>query len=148
MPDTVPVRVRERKLPDVVMDDKGRWKIQGGRWSQKRIAEYLLAHPIWQSMDDLARVVYGTTSVTLRENVRKHIPKQRTYQLHILEQPIITKYGPRGLIMSIKTFDRTVADDQELLRLELVRARDRKEMTEQRFQALEQLFLLPSSAAC
>jgi hypothetical protein len=135
-------------LPDKItrprewnFDNKGRPRLNG-RWSKERIAEHLINVGIWQSVDELARIVYGATSETRRMNVRKHIPTQRKYMLHELQQPIVTRYGSRGIIMAIKYYNQTAEFDRMLLRTELERARDRKELSEKRYEQLLNVFLL------
>lgn len=135
--------VRKHKLPEWVSDEKGKQRgLRGGRWNMQRVAEFLVENPSWQTMDDLARAIYGTNSKTNRENVRKHIPPQRRFMAYSLEQPIVTQYGERGRIFRIKLYNPTDPTDRMLLRIELDRAKDNKEISEKRYETLLSLFLL------
>lgn len=139
----VPVPKREKALPEWYFDKKGNHKgFRGGRWNMKRVAEFLVDNPNWQTIDDLARVVYGTVKKTDRENVRKHIPAQRNFMLNSLEKPIVTQYGERGRIARVKLYNKTSENDRVMLKMELDRARDRKEMSEKRYDDLVRVFLL------
>lgn len=145
MADPVAI-VRKNKLPEWRVDDKGRQQYRlSGRWSMQRVAEFLVANPSWQTMDDIARVVYGTTGKVNRDNTRKHIPAQRRFMLHS-EQPIVTQYGERGKIMRIKIYSPTDMQDRELLSTDLENSKDRKEISEKRYEALRKIFLLQPSS--
>ena len=96
-------------------------------------------------MDDIARVVYGTTGKVNRDNTRKHIPAQRRFMLHS-EQPIVTQYGERGRIVRIKIYNPTDAQDRDLLSADLENAKDRNEINEKRYEALRKIFLLQPPA--
>jgi hypothetical protein len=110
----------------------------------QRIAEYLIEVPAWRTVDDLARVVYGTTSKTLRVTVRKHIPAQRRFMIFSLDQPFVTDYGERGKIKAIKIYDRTNEHDRGLLKSELDRLLERREITDSRYEHLVKTYSLPS----
>lgn len=144
MSDTL-VQIRKRSLPELLVSDTGKERIVGGRWSLQRVADRLIRCPWWHTMDDLARFVYGTTGKLQRVNARKHIPSQRNFMLNSLEQPIVTMYGERGRIRQVKLYQRENPDEEILLRAELERLRDRKEVSINRFEALERQFLLPLS---
>lgn len=118
----------------------------GGRWDMRRVSEWLCTNPQWQTVDDIARVVYGTTGKRNRDNVRRHISRQRAFMLDKQQTPIVTDYGERGVIMAIKIYDWRLEQDRARLRFELQRARDRKELSEDRFNALEKIFLLEDLA--
>jgi hypothetical protein len=92
-------------------------------------------------MDDIARFVYGSTNQTHRDNTRKHIPSQRRYMLDT-DTPIVTDYGPRGMIVRVKIYDKNSEDDKVKFQAEINKARDRKEISERRYEDLVQLFLL------
>jgi hypothetical protein len=143
MPD-LPDVARTPRVPQWQYDPRGRQRLNG-RWNKERIAEWLAGKSYWQSCDDIARVVYGSTSETRRVNVRRHIPAQRRYMLFELQQPIITRYGPRGTIMAVKIYNPTSEDDKIILRTELDRARDREELSHQHHQRLLNVFLLTST---
>ncbi len=130
-----------KRLGEWQEDTKGRRRL-GGRWNLYRVAEFLQQNPTWQAVDDLARVVYGLNSKKTRDNVRKHIPSQRRYMLNALELPIITRYGERGRIMAVKLYSSRLNNDKILLRMDLDRYRERKELTEQRYDDLLRIFML------
>lgn len=135
--------VRKNKPPEWIVDKKGRQRLMG-RWNMQRVAEYLGANPSWQTVDDIARVVYGSTGKVNRDNTRKHIPAQRRFMLHS-EQPIVTQYGERGRIVRIKIYNPTDAQDRDLLSTDLEHAKDRNEINEKRYEALRKIFLLQPS---
>lgn len=132
---------KRKRLGQWSEDSKGRRRL-GGRWNLYRVAELLKSMPRWMSVDDLARVVYGTVSPTNRDNTRKHIPAQRRYMLNSLELPIVTRYGERGRIMAVKMYNRTLDEDKILLKMDLDRFLVRKELTEERYEVLHRIFLL------
>lgn len=145
-------------LPSIIMDPnrkrKGEWQEDtkgrrrlGGKWNTFRVAELLQGNPIWQTVDDLARVVYGLNSPSNRGNVRKHIPTQRRYMLNSLELPIVTRYGARGKIMAVKIYNRNNDNDRVLLRMDLDRLRDRNEVTQDRYDNLLRIFMLEGPPA-
>lgn len=143
MPDTAVAKVRKIEPPAVIKLKGGRERLVGGRWNMLRASEYLKAKSLWLTVDDLARFIYGSTSSTHRDNVRKHIPAQRRYMLD-KDTPIVTDYGPRGTIMRVKIFDKGLADDCVKFQAEIDRAKDRKEISERRYNDLVTLFLLPA----
>jgi hypothetical protein len=130
-----------KRLGEWQEDHKGRRRL-GGRWNLFRMAELLQGNPHWQTVDDLARVVYGSNSPKNRDNVRKHIPAQRRYMLNSLELPIVTRYGERGRIMAIKMYSSGLENDKVLLKMDLDRLRDRKEITDSRYNNLLRIFML------
>lgn len=140
--DTKITKLRQQTLPEWNYDKKGRQRLQG-RWNMQRVAEYLITKPEWHTVDDLARVVYGTTSKTLRMNVRKHIPAQRRHMIFSMDQPFVTSYGERGKIRSIKLYNRTNDYDRSLLKIELDRLLERKEITDVRYEHLVKTYSLP-----
>lgn len=139
--------LRERKLPEWQTNAKGEYRLSGGRWVLQRVAEFLIANPTWQSMDDLARVVYQVNTKTNRARVRKKISRQRNFMRDSLEQPFVTMYGSGGKIMKIKLFNKTDENDRAMLRVELEKARDQKELSENRYESLLNIFLLPEAIA-
>ncbi len=142
MSDTNAVaKVRKIEPPAVIKTRNGKERLLGGRWNMLRVAEQLEAKKTWQTMDDLARFVYGTTNVTHRDNTRKHIPAQRRYMLD-KDTPIVTDYGPRGMIVRVKLYDRNNEDDKVKFQTEIGKARDKKEISERRYDDLVKLFLL------
>lgn len=138
-----PVIQRERKITEWHPDAKGRKRL-GGIWSDPLVAEYLIERHTWQSVDDLARAVYGRATDGNRIKVRKNIPSLRRLMLHGLNQPFITEYGYKGRIARIKIYDSTAPDDKSRLSVELARAYDKKELTKERYDHLLGFFLLPS----
>ena len=127
--------------PPTVYKAKGRERLVGGRWNMFRVSEFLKAKRTWQTMDELARFVYGSTNATHRDNTRKHIPPQRRYMLDT-DCPIVTDFGPRGMIVRVKIYDRTNEDDKVKFQTEINKARDRKEISERRYDDLVKLYLL------
>lgn len=123
--------------PAWLIGSNGRKKqLEKSRWSMERITEIFVDEPNQHfTVDEIARLVYGSNGKKNRENVRKHIPAQRTYMLSRLA-PIVTRYGARGRIMSVKLFDRTVEEDRRIMREELERLRSRKELTEERYDQM------------
>ena len=117
-------------------------QLEKARWNVERIAEIFIDEPntIFE-VDDIARLVYGSTGKRNRENVRKHIPAQRTYMLSRLT-PIITRYGARGRIISAKLYEKTGLDDRRTMLEELDRLRSRKELTEERYGQMRKIFEL------
>ena len=73
-------KVRKVEPPDIYTKN-GKERLVGGRWNMLRVAELITTKKVWQTMDDIARFVYGSTSQTHRDNTRKHIPSQRRYML-------------------------------------------------------------------
>jgi hypothetical protein len=141
MSDTNVVKIRKIEPPAIYKTKNGRERLVGGRWNMLRVAEYLMAKKTWQTMDDLARFVYGSTNQTHRDNARKHIPSQRRYMLD-KDTPIVTDYGPRGMIVRVKIYDQNKEEDKIRFQTEIGRARDKKEITERRYDDLVRLFLL------
>lgn len=141
MIETSVAKVRKHEPPAVIKKRNGKECLEGGRWNMLRVAEQLNAKKTWQTMDDLARFVYGSTNVTHRDNARKHIPAQRRYMLD-KDTPIVTEYGPRGMIVRIKLYDRDNDDDKAKFQTEIEKARDKKEISERRYEDLVKLFLL------
>jgi hypothetical protein len=138
------IDLKQRKLPDWYVGEGGKKKHLGGRWNMDRVAEELIKgrHRIF-TMDDLARLVYGSTSKTNREKARKHIPAQRNHMLARL-MPFVTTYGPRGTIDAIKCYESDEPEDVRKLALELERLRSRSEISEDRYQQLREILSLPS----
>ena len=141
MSDTNIAKIRKIEPPVIYKTKRGKERLVGGRWNMFRVAEFLGAKNTWQTMDDLARFVYGSTSPTHRDNARKHIPSQRRYMLD-KDTPIVTDYGPRGRIMRVKIYDQHIDEDKIRFEIEIGRARDKKEITERRYDDLVRLFLL------
>ena len=126
-------------------DSRGKHHL-GGRWSKARISEVLIeSRHKWFSLDDLARIVYGTTGEKCRANVRKHIMAQRNYML-AKDMPIVTKYGPRGVIQCIKLYEQDQDSDKVSLSMELDRLLHRGEITRDRYQKLAEILRLPPPA--
>jgi len=117
-------------------------QLEKARWNVERIAEIFIDEPntVFE-VDDIARLVYGSTGKRNRENVRKHIPAQRTYMLSRLT-PIITRYGARGRIISVKLYEKTGLDDRRTMLEELDRLKSRKELTEERYGQMRKIFEL------
>jgi hypothetical protein len=136
--------VKKRNLPEWHVDSRNRKRgTHGGRWNMQRCAELIIGGTMrWWTIDELSRAMYGNVLRANRANVRKHIPAQRRYMMYSLEKPIVTQFGERGRIERIKLYDWTNEVDQSLLHIELDRARDRKELTEKRYNDLVKLFLL------
>ena len=106
MPDnTNIVKIRKIEPPAIYKTKRGKERLVGGRWNMLRVAEFLKSKKTWQTMDDLARFVYGSTCPAHRDNARKHIPSQRRYMLD-KDMPIVTEYGPRGMIVRVKLYDQ------------------------------------------
>jgi hypothetical protein len=145
MSDTNVAKIRKIEPPVVFKTKGGKERLVGGRWNMLRVAELLQAKKTWQTMDDIARFVYGSTNQTHRDNTRKHIPSQRRYMLN-KDTPIVTEYGPRGMIVRVKIYDRNNDDDNVKFDTEIGKARDKKEITERRYEDLVRLFLLRSKA--
>jgi len=134
-------KIRKIEPPAIHKAKNGKERLVGGRWNMLRVAEFMLAKKTWQTMDDLARFVYGSTSQTHRDNTRKHIPSQRRHMLD-RDIPIVTEYGARGMIIRIKIFDKNNGDDQVKFQTEIGKARDKKDISERRYDDLVRLFLL------
>lgn len=141
MPNTSVAKVRKIEPPAIYKTKNGKERLVGGRWNMLRVAEFLKSKKTWQTMDDIARFVYGSTSQTHRDNTRKHIPAQRRYMLD-KDTPFVTEYGPRGTIERVKIYDLNNDDDKVKFQTEIGKARDRKEITERRYDDLVRLFLL------
>jgi hypothetical protein len=133
-----------RKIePPAIIRKRGWDRLTGGRWNLYRVAEFLRAKKTWQAMDDIGRFVYGGAVGVARRstNTRKHIPAQRRYMLDN-DTPIVTEYGPRGIIMRVKIFDRSEDDDRVRFQNEIEKAKNKKEISERRYDDLVKLFLL------
>jgi hypothetical protein len=141
MSDTNVAKVRKIEPPAIYKTKHGKESLVGGRWHMLRVAEFLQSKKTWQTMDDLARFVYGSTNQTRRDNARKHIPAQRRYMLD-KDMPIVTEYGPRGMIVRIKIYDRSKDDDKVKFQTEIGKAKDKKEISERRYEDLVRMFLL------
>jgi hypothetical protein len=141
MPESSVARIRRIEPPAIVRNRYGKERLVGGRWNMLRVADFIKGKKTWQTMDDIARFVYGSTNSTHRDNARKHIPAQRRYMLN-KDCPFVTEYGPRGSIVRIKVFDRTNEDDKVRFQMEIGKARDRKEISERRYDDLVRQFLL------
>jgi hypothetical protein len=141
MSGTAITKIRKTEPPAVFKTKNGNERLTGGRWHKMRVAEFLDKKKTWQSMDDLARFVYGSVTVTYRENSRKHIPSQRRYMLD-QDTPIVTEYGPRGVIVRVKIYDQNNDDDKVKFQTEISKARDKKEISERRYDQLVSLFLI------
>ena len=136
-----PVKKREYNPPAWVIGPRGKQRLAIGRWNMIRVSEYLQNHPTWHTLDDLARVVYGSTGKIHRDNVRKHIPSQRRYMR--LNMPIVTRYSSHdGRIQAIKLYNPGDQNDRDALAIELEKMRARKEITEDTYQRLRTLWLL------
>jgi hypothetical protein len=124
----------------ILKPDGSKRQLEKGRWNMERVSEIFTDEPDREfEVEDIAGYVYGSNGKKNRENVRKHIPLQRTYMMSRLN-PIITRYGPRGRITSVKLFDRTVDADKRAMLEELDRLRARKELSEERYEKLRELF--------
>ncbi len=122
----------------------GKNRTLAGRWSRERVADLLKDTPNHEfSVQELAKLVYGTNGKTNRDNARKHITVQRIYMMAQLT-PFVTKYGPRGVIESIKLYVATEHDDREKMESELRRMEDRKEMSAERIEKLRTVLSLPA----
>jgi len=123
----------------------GRKRTLGGRWDKARVAEVLEeARAKKFSLADLAKLVYGTNAPTYRENARKHLPTQRSYMLGLMK-PFVTEYGPRGIINSVKFYEKDNADDRDMLNAELNRLLHRNELSHDRYVKLCSVLSLPAS---
>lgn len=141
------IEIRRQRLPEWHVSAGGRKKHLAGRWNMERVAEEITrARHHTYSMDDLARLVYGTTSKTNRDKARKHIPAQRNHMLARL-MPFVTTYGPRGTIEAIKCYEPDEPEDVRRLALELERLRSRHEISEDRYRQLREVLSLPSPRA-
>jgi len=141
MSDTNVAKIRNVEPPAIFKTKTGKDRLIGGRWNKLRVSEFLLTKKTWQTMDDLARFVYHSTNPRNRDNARKHIPSQRRYMLN-KDIPIVTEYGPRGMIVRVKIYDQGKDDDKVKFQTEIGKARDKKEITERRYDDLVRLFLL------
>jgi hypothetical protein len=132
----MPKQLTVTRLPEWRTSADGKKKSLGGRWNMQRIEEVLTEsrHKKFTT-DDLARLVYGSTSGHFRDNVRKHIPAQRNYMMAKLN-PLVTYYGARGRIEGIKLYESGEHDDREKLGIELQRLRARNEITMERYLKL------------
>lgn len=136
-------KVAVTRLPAWRISPDGKKKNLGGRWNMQRIEEILIESRNKRfSMDDLARLVYGSTSQAYRDNVRKHIPAQRNYMMAKLI-PFVTAYGARGRIETIKLYVSNDADDRDKLSSELERLRSRNEISAERYSKLRDVLSLP-----
>ena len=121
----------------------GRKRTLGGRWDKARVAELLEEERNRKfTLDDLARLIYGTNTQTNRDSVRKHLPTQRGYMLSLM-RPFVTDYGPRGTIISIKFYEKDNAGDAEALSAELRRLVRRNELSHDRYQKICAVLSLP-----
>jgi hypothetical protein len=141
--------VSEQPVPDIRRTRLRQWRGEGnkrtlgGRWDKARLAEVLEETSSKKfTLDDLARLVYGSTSQTNRDNVRKHLPGQRSYMLGLMK-PFVTHYGPRGGIISIKFYDKDDPNDIEELSIELHRLFRRNELSQGRYLKLRDVLSLP-----
>jgi hypothetical protein len=134
-------KIRKIEPPAIYKTKDGKERLAGGRWNMLRVSEFLKTKKSWQTMDDVARFVYGSTNSTRRDNARKHIPSQRRYMLNN-DVPFVTEYGPRGIIVRVKIYDKMNADDRAKFETEIGKARDKKEISERRYDDLVKLFLL------
>jgi hypothetical protein len=141
MSDANVAKIRKVEPPAIYKTKHGKESLVGGRWHMLRVSEFLRSKKTWQTMDDLARFVYGSTNQTRRDNARKHIPAQRRYMLD-KDMPIVTEYGPRGMIVRIKIYDRNKDDDKVKFQTEIGKAKDKKEISERRYEDLVRMFLL------
>ena len=134
-------KIRKVEPPAIYKTKYGKERLAGGRWNMLRVSEFLKSKKTWQTMDDVARFVYGSTNATRRDNARKHIPSQRRYMLNN-DCPFVTEYGPRGIIVRVKLYDHAQDDDRVKFQTEISKARDKKEISERRYEDLVKLFLL------
>jgi hypothetical protein len=141
MPESSVAKIRKIEPPVIYKTNRGKERLVGGRWNMMRVSEFLRAKKTWQTMDDIARFVYGSTGQTHRDKTRKHIPSQRRYMLD-KDMPFVTDYGPRGMIIRIKIYDQNNDDDKVKFQTEIGKARDKKEISERRYDDLVKLFLL------
>jgi hypothetical protein len=133
MPEEGTVRRTPQPPAWILKPDGSKRQLETGRWSMERVAEIFTDDPdILFSVDKIAVLIYGSNGKKNRENVRKHIPRQRTYMLSRLI-PIITRYGARGRILAVKLYDRQAAGDKLLMQEELDRLRLRKELSRDRY---------------
>lgn len=124
---------RQVTPPAWITRPNGRKMLERARWNMERISEIFIDAPAQEfTVDDLARMVYGSNGKRNRENVRKHIPAQRNHMLARLI-PIITRYGARGKIISVKLYDKQIEEDRRTMLEELDRLKSRKELTEDRY---------------
>jgi hypothetical protein len=124
----------------------GRKRTLGGRWDKARVAEVLEeARSRKFTLTDLAKLVYGTNTQTYRDNTRKHLPSQRSYMLSLMK-PFVTEYGPRGVINSVKFYEKDNADDRDALNVELSRLLHRNELSHDRYVKLCSVLSLPASS--
>jgi hypothetical protein len=136
-------------VPDISRPRPRQWRGDGktktlaGRWSKARIAEELeVARTKRFTLADLAKLVYGTNTLTFRESVRRRLPGQRVYMLGLMK-PFVTEYGPRGVVVSIKFYEPDDADDREALTVELDRLMHRNELSYDRYKKLAVILRLP-----
>lgn len=132
----------EQNLPDIRRPRLRQWRgdgkkrTLGGRWDKARIAEVLEeARSKKFTLGDLASLVYGSNTQSYRDNVRKHLPGQRTYMLSLMK-PFVTEYGPRGIINSVKFYEKDNGDDRDALNEELSRLVHRNELSHDRYTKL------------
>ena len=137
MPESNPVAKRQVTPPAWLTRPDGRKKqLEKARWNMERITELFVDSPNQEfEVGDIARLVYGYNGKKNCANVRKHIPLQRTYMLSRLI-PIVTRYGARGRIISVKLYDKTIEEDRRTMLEELDRLRSRKELTDDRYQQM------------
>src|SRR5262245_9508650 len=71
MPESNITKIRKVEPPAIYKTKYGKERLAGGRWNMLRVSEFLKAKKTWQTMDDIARFVYGSTNSTHRDNTRK-----------------------------------------------------------------------------
>jgi len=141
--NAVPKKRTVTPPPWIVAADGRKTQLQTARWSLTRVAELFTDEPHRVFLvDDLARLVYGSNGKRNRQAVRKHIPLQRNHMLGRLN-PIVTKYGARGRILSVKLYDKSLELDRECMLAELDHLRGRKELSEEKYHGLRSLLGLP-----
>lgn len=130
-------QVTKRAMPEWIMDAKGNKKqLEKARWNMDRVQQVFTDDPEHAfDMGELARLIYGHNGKKNRDNVRKHIPMQRNHMMARMV-PIVTRYGPRGIIVSVKLYNRELLEDRRSMLEELDRLRSRKELTEERYGTL------------
>jgi hypothetical protein len=129
--------------PWIVAADGRKTQLQTARWSLTRVAELFVEEPHRVfTVDDLARLVYGSNGKRNRQAVRKHVPLQRNHMLGRLN-PIVTRYGARGIILAVKLYDRAMEEDRACMQAELEQLRSRKELSEEKYHGLRGLLGLP-----
>jgi hypothetical protein len=136
MSDATPIKRHVTPPSWLMRPDGSKRQLEKARWNHERIAEVFIDEPNTDfSVDDLARLVYGSNGKKNRENVRKHIPAQRNYMLARLV-PIVTSYGVKGRILRVKLYDKAVLNDRRAMLEELDRLRSRRELTDERYKQM------------